>query len=808
MREQFAMYHQISKLLPSELAEKLSDAKRVEGAQLLQELIEEEQELSLLNLLKAYEDKVPQVLQMMDVSSIVALFEELDDYHIMKALFGNFRAVDEEKRQKILEGLSRRKAALLLNRMSIGVDNPKTAAKILQHLPIQAATEVADAMEIASVIRILREMPIGDRGRMMTALTPERAADIAKAMLGSKNMVRRARLTNILKQLDDSVQQLILSKLEPEQRQGILAHMQRSRESEFDTIDPREAMLRVDETSPEELATELDKANPEKMLDILKLCDAGTAAQVLTVIAQHSPQKVADLLEEFNEKIIVGFRGSGIQRSCVEEIYMCPAAGILESMDLSLETNINALRLMRGEVLKPILDRMPEEKRAEITSLRKDEDLSVKLPVSLQLFTVGKGTRKTVDLGHGLKWTRIKESLDTGEKVKPVIIDLVEMDPRKVTVKACRAISEDNLMPITELAKLFGDAKREGKRPDKALFSKLGLIQLNDVVRRSGAIAAINGNHYYDYGHYMDAIKLGIDPTKVPGLFFGDPVGWFVADGREISPPAFNRAALVVTKDGNAYIERVFMTDVTLGNGVRVRWDATNSEKREGLTILYNSLYGFKTNRSQSHIDIAIARDRIFEIKPGGGGLIPFTGFVLAVPVENEGNVLSGVKAGDTVRVGNNFPASLGKVEQAMACGPYLVRSGQLEISFEAEDFGEKDSSVMAFSLTRAVETFEAARSFVMLRGNRLFIGTVSGTALGTGISTESAGMTFGELAQLAMDLRADHAYALDGGGSSSIAVRVGEEVCILNTPTGGSDVAKGEERFINTHWLFFEREN
>ena len=113
----------------------------------------------------------------------------------------------------------------------------------------------------------------------------------------------------------------------------------------------------------------------------------------------------------------------------------------------------------------------------------------------------------------------------------------------------------------------------------------------------------------------------------------------------------------------------------------------------------------------------------------------------------------------------------------------------------------------MAFSLTRAAETFEAARSFIMLRDNRLCIGTVSGTALGTGLSTESAGMTFGELAQLAMDLRADHAYALDGGGSSSIAVRVGEDVRVLNRPTGGSDVAKGEERFINTHWLFFQKQ-
>lgn len=141
-----------------------------------------------------------------------------------------------------------------------------------------------------------------------------------------------------------------------------------------------------------------------------------------------------------------------------------------------------------------------------------------------------------------------------------------------------------------------------------------------------------------------------------------------------------------------------------------------------------------------------------------------------------------------------------------MACGPHLVRNGQLSISFEAEDFGQKDSSVMSFSLTRAVETFEAARSFMMLRQGKLVIGVVGGTALGSGVPTESGGMTFGELAQLTLDLQADHAYALDGGGSSSIVVSTEGEVKCLTIPTGGSDVARGEERFINTYWLFFEK--
>ncbi len=807
MRQPPIRHHQLSQLSPSELAEKLTNAERAAGARLLQELIEEEQELSRLNLLKPYQDKVPLVLPMMAVDCIVEIFEELNDYYIVKALFGNFRAVDEEKRQEILRKLSREKVALLLNRMSIGVDNPKTAARILIDLPTQTAAEAVEAAAIAGVLSIFREMPTAAKGRIMAGLSPERAADLARAMLVPQNLVSSARLANILRQLDEPGQQRILARLPPEMVPPVLRQLQCRERSEFDAINPRAARHRISGISPAAAARELDKTNPERAVAILKLANSRQAAKVLTVIARHHPQKVADLLEESNEKIIVGFRGSGRQRSAIEELYLCPAAAILENLDLSLDGNINALRLMPDKALEPILDRIAAEKRVEIASLRVGGDLSAHLPVSLQSFTAGKGSSQTVDLGHGLKWTHIEENLDSGERVKPVIVDLVEMDPGRVTIKACRAISGDSLLPITELARLFGDAKRGGKRPDRVLFSKLGLSQLSDLVRRSGAIAAINGNHYYDYGHYTDVIKLGINPARVPGLFFGDPVGWFVSEGSEVSPPAFNRAALVVTRDGSPHLERVFMTDVTLSNGVKVSWQAINQEKRPGLTILYNSLYGFKTRQSRSHLDIAIARGRIFEIKTGGGGFIPFTGFMLAMPVEHRERLLSGVKVGDPVLVGNDFPASLGPVEQAMACGPYLVRNGQLEISFEAEDFGEKDSSVMAFSLTRATETFAAARSFIMLRGNRLSIGTVSGTALGAGVSTESSGLTFGELAQLAIDLRADHAYALDGGGSSSIAVRVGDDVRILNTPTGGSDVAKGEERFINTYWLFLEKE-
>ncbi|MEL6546004.1 MAG: phosphodiester glycosidase family protein, partial [Myxococcota bacterium] len=88
----------------------------------------------------------------------------------------------------------------------------------------------------------------------------------------------------------------------------------------------------------------------------------------------------------------------------------------------------------------------------------------------------------------------------------------------------------------------------------------------------------------------------------------------------------------------------------------------------------------------------------------------------------------------------------------------------------------------------------------------RTVLGTVSGRAFGSGAHSYSAGMTFGELAQLACDLGLDSAMGLDGGGSSSLVLRSGEDVTVLNVPTGGADVPRGAERFISTALLVKSR--
>ncbi len=242
------------------------------------------------------------------------------------------------------------------------------------------------------------------------------------------------------------------------------------------------------------------------------------------------------------------------------------------------------------------------------------------------------------------------------------------------------------------------------------------------------------------------------------------------------------------------------MTAVEVG-GLRLEWDCVN---RPGPSaVRYDRVFGPRTPVDPGKVDLVVAAGAVMEVRAGGGARIPLLGFVVSLPPARLHG--SAVRCGSAAIVRHDFPAALGRVEQAMACGPLLVRDGQLDLDVAAENFGDKDSSVLPLSLTRASDTFRAARSFLMLRAGKLSFGTVSGTMLGGGPPSVSLGVTFGELAQLCVDLGAEDAIALDGGGSSTL-VAATSEPAVLNVPTGGSDVPVGSERFLKTYLLALRR--
>ncbi len=416
-------------------------------------------------------------------------------------------------------------------------------------------------------------------------------------------------------------------------------------------------------------------------------------------------------------------------------------------------------------------------------------------------------------LNTGLRRTRMEGQLRTEAgsfgKLRtefwPLRVDLLAMDPARVRLTARRAIGESDLIPITEVLAQLGPRSRTDKCPPSALFDRLGLVRLSKAVAATGAIAGFNGGFYFDYGHYLDAYDLGLDLASVPGSAFGELAGWFVSGGVSGVPPVFNRAALLITADGRPHIRRVFAGRLRLAGRWRT-WDAVNVRHSPEQVVFYNTVAGQRTPDDPTVVDVAIARGKVQAIRHGGGQPLPFWGAVLSIPQERARELLGGLHVGDPVTFETDLPAHLGSVVEAMACGPQLVRDGKVDLDFDLEHFGQKDTTVLPLSLTRAANFFRAARSFVMLRRGELVLGAVSGAALGTGRPAVSAGMTLGELARLVVSLGGEQAVALDGGGSSTLVALDEGAPRVLNVPTGGSDVPFGEERYINTYWLVFAR--
>ncbi len=771
-------------------ADELASAPQDAAAAELRRRLDEEDALLLANVLKPYEDIVAPALQRLGARA-GAVLDRLDTRYAKRAVFGNYTRIPDDQVAAILGAMQPQQAASLVSAMAVGLDAPREMARALAQLEGAALIGIIERVHPAVVIRLLRELDPHDQERIV-ATAGSAAIPVLDALVETGNRIQAlwaGRLATALTGNDaDRVRARYPSARALPSGPGAARAMRATR-------------VLIEEAPPPEAAAALEHLHPMLAPAALRAAGAGRAAVLIEQLAAREAALAADLLEAMNDWVLL--RPPDPEGDAVWWPQRAPAAAVLDAMDLDRPGARAVLAALRDETMELLLAHLSAGRRADVAErLRRAGQGDVAL--SVEVLGVGRGTRRSTLMDGGLRWIHIEEQLDTGDSVKPVLIDLLELPLERVRLQAAMAVEDHRALPASRLAEVFEGYRQEGRRPGEA-FGRLGLVQLTQAVRASGALAAINGNFYFDYGHYINGVALGIDVASVPGLFFGDPIGWYVEEGRELVPASFNRTAGIATEDGEFHIEPVFMTAVEPVGGARITWDAINQPKRPGAIIAYTSLYGTRTEAADSHVDVAIARGRVWALDPGGNQRIPLTGLTLAIPRDRT-DLLANMGPDTEVVVHHNFPPSRGRVLQAMACGPSLVRDGVLDIDFEAEDFGLQDSTVMSFFLPRWIETYQAARSFLAVRDRTLILGTVSGTAYGWGTPSASGGMTFGELAQLCLDLDVDRAYALDGGGSSSLVARKDGRARTLNSPTGGADVGPGEERYINTYWLVFPR--
>ena len=731
----------------------------------LERLVREEDAAVLANTMKPYEDQVPAVVTSPYPQVIAAALDRLPTALAKRALFGSYARIPDGVLRDLLAMMTPTMAARLVEAMSVGIDGPREMARILAragapHEPLLGHVHPE------ALLRLLEQMD-----------------DAGIASLGRLGAPRGALdgVVDLLRERGDDL------------RRTWLEDLQAGGAPEVPDLN----LLRTGGVP--EAADALTRVPYGRLREVFDEIGYPRAGELLAHLAIDRPHRAAALMVGVDRRLLLRPPTAG--RRPHQWLQESRAAAVLAALDLRAPHAARLLDVLPPDHLEMLLPHLPWEQR-HVVEQRIGADA---LPLGIEVLGVGPGRRRTRRLDAG-RWVRIEETLNTGAVGHRITTDLLELPLDEVRLEARRAVQDHQALPVADIASRFEEYRSTGRRPGNADFARLGMVQLSRELDRTGAVAGINGGFYFDYGHYINGVTLGIDMAAVPGLFYGDPIGWFVSSGEELAPPSFNRAAAAVTTEGELLIDRVMMDEVAIGERP-IRWDDINVPKQPGKTILYNSLFGYRTEPGDSHVDVACARGKVYELSSQGAQVIPLTGFVLAVPRETADRVLGDTGVGTPVTSRSAFTQRRPDIAHAMACGPLLVRDRVIDLDFEREDFGQQDSTVMSFFLPRTVETYRAARSFMGRRGSTLVLGTVSGTAYGFGRSDASAGVTFGELAQMCVDLGLDTAYALDGGGSSSVVARDGGRLRVLNAPTGGADVAAGEERFINTYWLIHPKE-
>ena len=304
--------------------------------------------------------------------------------------------------------------------------------------------------------------------------------------------------------------------------------------------------------------------------------------------------------------------------------------------------------------------------------------------------------------------------------------------------------------------------------PGQGKFTQRSTV--TKMADRTDAIAMVNGDFYN---------------TKAEGA----PIGTTVIDGRLVSSQSYLTGVycLGISSDRTAYIDAFsFEGEVTAANGESYGlsglnktfyWEETTGlHSHIGRLHLYSDLWGGSTRGMDSYVgtpaEVLIKNNRVTEVAFDGG-------FDTAVPdgcyiLHGDGNAAeflkNNMKVGDYVQI--DYTSSPAKSWQMVIGGHALLVDQGKQVSYT------KDLSALGGVRARTA-------AGISKDGKKVYIVAVEGR------TSDSAGITLGNLSLLMTKLGVWKAVNLDGGGSTTMVSRpLGdtERVRIIDPERNGSE--------------------
>ncbi|WP_342513057.1 S-layer homology domain-containing protein [Sporosarcina sp. FSL K6-1522] len=217
-----------------------------------------------------------------------------------------------------------------------------------------------------------------------------------------------------------------------------------------------------------------------------------------------------------------------------------------------------------------------------------------------------------------------------------------------------------------------------------------------------------------------------------------------------------------------------------------------NKARGTGEIVLYTPSYSYASTRTNSSgMEIVLSNfsapieenyrlgtpitATVEKVVPNGNGdtVIPKNGAVLSIQGGAQAAEFANVQAGSQLTLSIDLTEPWQGADFVLASGPLLVQNGKVDMTINPQSSRAKAREPRTAVATNA-------------DGSKVFFVTVDGR------STASAGMTLPEFSSYLVSIGAHHALNLDGGGSTTLAVRERGTVYpkVFNNPSDKSQRA------------------
>jgi uncharacterized protein YigE (DUF2233 family) len=270
-----------------------------------------------------------------------------------------------------------------------------------------------------------------------------------------------------------------------------------------------------------------------------------------------------------------------------------------------------------------------------------------------------------------------------------------------------------------------------------------GFETVSSMASRHGAVAAVNGGFFHNYGQ---------------------PVGFFVSDGKVVSMPEGDLPVFGVNQRGDFYFGQVqAKTSLIIPEGI-VEIDGINRPPQPGEVILYTPIYSQTTRYSEDGLNVVVRNYQTADITRHSLTPIPKDGFVI---VDTTNQKLACLRLGDPVDLSVRLYPDF-DFYSALQTGPWLIKNGRI--------------TVKPWEPLIGVTEVPAPRTAIGInKEGEVVLITVDGR------QKHSKGMTLNEFAKFLLESGITEAAALDGGASTTMVIK-GK---IKNKPS------MGRERFV-----------